>query len=313
MKPNNMSIKKLSVSTIKYLLDDEYKFVNKFTVWIDVDPVNVNFAIWSCLHKIAEHYSNTWEFSKDVWFILLSDIIDSNKIIDSEWNEIDYFTDDELEEIILNIDSASENLKETLIAWWHSEVKIETDDFVWYIDLLKDWWIMDYKFVKNFNSKWMFDSIPSYLIQMSLYSILYIKQFWTRPQWCAIIEVKKWDTLIWDPQYIKKDYILDLIRKQNPYEEINEKLTKEKLIEIYKPRDKWFQWIKFDVDDDFINFGESVLSMAVDIRNLVVNYSKSDSDDEKSVINKTVKILVKKFKQTVSRFVDKYYNSHLIN
>lgn len=308
-----MSVKKLSASTIKYLLDNEYKFVNKFTVWIDIEPVNVNFAMWSCLHKIAEHYSNTQEFSKDVWFMLLSEIIDNNKIIDAEWNEIDYFTDDELEEIILNIDSASENLKETLIAWWHSEVKIETDDFVWYIDLLKDWWIMDYKFVKNFNSKWMFDSIPSYLIQMAVYSLWYIWQFGKKPEWCAIIEVKKWDTLIWDPQYIKKDYILDLIRKQNPYEEINEKLTKEKLVEMYKPRDKWFQWIKFDVNDEFIEFGRSVLSSAIEIRNLVIQYSNSTIDDERKSINNKVKIHIKNFKSIVSKFVDKYYNSHLIN
>lgn len=303
-----MSKKKLSASTIKYLLDNEYKFVNKFTVWIDVDPMNVNFAIWSCLHKIAEHYSNTWEFSKDVWFMLLWEIIETNKIKNDDWTTIDYFNDEELEKMILSIDSAYENLKDTLIEWWDTEVKAETDDFVWYIDLIKDWQIIDYKFVKNFNSKWMFDSIPSYLIQMSLYSVWYLDKFWKLPLWCAVIEVKKWDTLISDPQYIKKDYIIDLIKKQNPYEEINEKLTKEKLVETYAPREKWFQWLRFNVDSDFIDFWNSILLLALNIRNLIIDYSHCDDDEEKRNINTKVKVNIKNFKLIVNSFVDKYYS-----
>lgn len=270
--------------------------------------MNVNFAIWSCLHKIAEHYSNTWEFSKDVWFMLLWEIIETNKIKNDDWTTIDYFNDEELEKMILSIDSAYENLKDTLIEWWDTEVKAETDDFVWYIDLIKDWQIIDYKFVKNFNSKWMFDSIPSYLIQMSLYSVWYLDKFWKLPLWCAVIEVKKWDTLISDPQYIKKDYIIDLIKKQNPYEEINEKLTKEKLVETYAPREKWFQWLRFNVDSDFIDFWNSILLLALNIRNLIIDYSHCDDDEEKRNINTKVKVNIKNFKLIVNSFVDKYYS-----
>jgi len=304
-------MKKLSPSSIKLLLKDQYEFINKFTSNIDITQPNIHFAIWTCLHSIAEYYNDTGMLDKEIGILELSKILEDNILTTDEWETVMFFTDQEIDTIVDVIDNTSKNMNGVLLQWWIAEMTATTDDFIGRVDLMKDDVIYDYKFVSKFAIEWwLFDPMPWYLIQMSIYSIWYEKEYWKKPERCEIIEILKWDTTITNPQYMKKDYLIDLIRQQNPKAEIDEKLTKDKLVEIYKPKDRWSQsWI-FPVDDYFMNIGQEILNLAISIRNDIVSSTNADIDDKKQLSN-NIKLNLKSFKELVLEATAKYYKINL--
>lgn len=288
---------KLSASSLKLLIDDRYKFVNKFLLWFDLEDPNIHFIIWKCLHRIAEHYNNTWIIDKDEWFKLLI-----------ESNELEWLTEEEKLETIQTIDNTFENMQWHIMKWWEAEKKIEDDNYVWYIDLFKDNCIFDYKFVKNFQSKWIFDPMKWYIIQMALYAYIMSTQNIDVDK-CIVVEIKKWNTLIEEVWYLKKDYIIDCIRKENPLLEINTKLTREKLLEEYSPREPWCKKIIFDVNKRFLILWKFIYDSWIIVLDDIKRYMVSELQEEKTWINNNIKFVCRKMQEFIGLYYDKFMNN----
>lgn len=296
-------MKKLSASSIKYLLEEPAKFINKFTLNINIDEASNWLILWWALHKIVENYIKTGTLDTYIWYMELERLVDENSV---DWERP--FSDDELEEMIKIIDSTTVNLQWTIEEWWESEVLIQTDDFIWYIDQLKDWVIKDYKFVSRFNQKWMFDSMPWYIIQMALYAWWYKQSNKKAPKYCEIIEVLKWDTLITDVGYYKKDYLIQLAQEQHPGEEIDSSLTREKIIEKYPIRWLWYKKYIFKTDKKFLRLWEDILTIAIDLRSLIISFKNEEDEITRKQINNQIKSKIKQIRKIVLDYLE-YYRS----
>lgn len=313
------TLKKLSASTIKTLVKDPYKFLNKFTFWLDLDEYWIWFTVGRCLHKVCEIYTTTWEYQPWAAFDMMAEELESMKLIDENWEEIYPFSDSELEIAVEQLEYGAKNVKWCLMRWWESETKIDTDDFTWFIDLIHEWSIYDYKFVKSFNSKWMYDSIAEYLIQWALYCKWYLDNRWELPKWCHFIEILKSDTLIKEVWYNKTVDLQQMIAEQYPDVDVDPKWKREYMVTNFKLNKKQYQFISFPVNDSFIQFWTDILSMALKLRWLMYDVKKVqlslDKKATETLVNKKVKmnneikIVLKKFRELINQRVSLYYNS----
>jgi len=281
---------RLSASTIKYINSDIYKFIIKFTeYYTDVEEFSEHLVLWHALHKIAEHYNKTWIVSAEEWE---KDAMESLSKYE-EW--VDY-TQAHIDAILSGIKYWAENIALNLdnITIWMAELLITLDTvakdvpFVWYIDKLDkiNNIIEDYKFVGKpyICANWMFDPVPWYIIQMLLYGLWYHKEFKTYPT-VRVVEILKWDTLIAEAWYLKKDFILGLCPK-----DANAKLTREKLIETYSPRLCWCTVIERTINDDMLNLASDILDASAKVVEKIlqkdVAWLKPFVNDAKRAINK---------------------------
>ena len=300
-------MKKLSASTIKYLLEEPAKFINKFTLNIDIYDTSSWLILWWSLHKIVENYIKTGNLDTYIWYMELERLVDENTV---DWERP--FSDQELEEMIKTIDLTTTNLNWIVEQWWESEVMIQTDDFIWFIDHLKDWVIKDYKFVSKFNSKWLFDSLPWYIIQMALYALWYKENNKKAPKYCEIIEVLKWDTLITDVWYNKKDYLIQLAQEQHPDKEVDVKLTREKIIEEYPIREKWYRKYIFKTDKKFLTLGKDILNISLELRSLIASFKNEEDSDNKKAINMKIKSRIRQIKKIVLDYSEYYRSKNVV-
>ena len=313
--------RKLSASSLKDLLNDYHRFESRFTSCIQLKKFNPAYVSGQCLHSIAEHYAKTWELNKQVWY----DLLETKKweftiIID---DQIEHTREPYIDECIEAIENWFENMS-GIIQQWEPEIKIEDENFTWFIDLIKDDEIRDRKFVNSYNKAWLFDSMPWYLIQWALYTRRYNNQYWKLPTAVKFIEILKKNTKITEPWYNTKEKIISLI-EEDKWINLDEartdrKMTREKLIEMYEPKDKQYSIINIIPDNSLLQFWEDVLELWIKIRNKIIDSweiierIKNFEWDELAVaiydanaISDYISFYVAKFQKLVNSFCSKYY------
>jgi len=313
--------RKLSASSIKDIVKEFHKFLTRFVSPIQLKSFNPAYVSGQCLHSIAEHFANTGELNKQVAY----DLLETKKgeftlIID--W-EIEHTREPYIDEVIEAIENWFENMK-WILKRWTPEVKIDDENFTWFIDLItEDWEIRDWKFVNSYNKAWMFDSMPWYLIQWALYTRRYNNQYWKLPTGIKFIEILKKDTRITEPWYNTKEKIINLIEEEKWIDlteaRTDRKMTREILIATYEPKDKQHSIINIIPDDSLLQFWEDVLAMWIKIRNKIyegeeiqkrINESEWEelalSISDANVMSDYISFQVAKFQKMVNLFVQNY-------
>lgn len=253
----------LSPSTIKYLLDKPEAFILKFTpFYVPLSDFNKHFVAGRAFHKIAETYAITWEYKLEDWYANLeADLVDLEWLYD-EQDVID------MKDYILNWYN---NYNEWKIKWWQAEQLATFDMFKWIVDhVSENHVITDYKLVNKFMSTtrgWLFDPIIPYNIQLSLYAYRYFLTTWVSPT-VRIMEILKISAFIEDATYIKKP---DLIALCEWRDEVDAKLTKEKIVEKYSPR---LPWINIYQLDNVHEIGKQIYEICNQIRLDIIDNNK---------------------------------------
>ena len=311
-------MRKLSASSLKDLLNDYHRFESRFTSCIQLKKFNPAYVSGQCLHSVAEHYANTGELNKQVAY----DMLENKKweftiIIDGE---IERTREPYIDECIEAIENWIENMS-WIIQQGNPEVKIEDDNFTWFIDLIKNDEIWDWKFVNSYNKAWMFDSMPWYLIQWALYTRWYNNTYWKLPTAIKFIEILKKNTAITEPWYNTKEKIISLIEEDKWINldgaRIDRKITREKLIEMYQPKDKQYSIIDIIPDQSLLQFWEDILSLGIKIRNKIIdseeirNRMKQEDNIDVAIsdansISDYISFQVAKFQKLVNLFCSKY-------
>jgi hypothetical protein len=296
----------MSASTGKLIYFFIYKLVTKILIWADLDDYKSPLVAWSCFHKIAENYSKTGELNPEVWFDCLWEFVSENEY-QEDGVTIYPLNDQELTEIIEQINNCAKNMSWVLIHWWECELHIQDDEFDWYIDLLVDNKIYDWKFVKNFASSWKYDALVWYVIQAWFYAYK-LKEHWYNLNEAHFVEILKWDTLITDASKFSKDELLEMILEkywEDCLLDIPKKdLTKYKLIERFpidsKPTKDW----RIIFTKDFMDFSKRIFTLSIDIRDRLYLYSESNYDEKKH-LDRWIKKIANEFRALVDNEVCK--------
>lgn len=274
---------KLSATRIKDLSKWNISdFISKLLMDIRVawESDFLYFTPWKVLHSIAEDYVNGIEPTIEKAMEYLDrEKAEYTNIVD--WDISEAFTQEDLSTVIDHILCWFDNMK-WIIPKWIAEGKIETDDFVWYIDLETEDEIVDYKFVKSFNSKWQYDSVPWYIIQWALYALHkpHIKRV-------KFIEILKTKPLITKWYGVTKPYITEQIQLQF-WVIPDPKLTIDQLLEEYKPAKPATQEIVFECTDEFIKFWQDVLDISIKVRNMILEANNNKSKAKAEWILKAI-------------------------
>ena len=302
-------MRKLSASSLKDLLKDYPRFEQRFTTWITIKTFNPAFVVWNCLHSVAEHYAITGELDIEKAYEQLENkkweftIIIDNDIVHTR-------TDEQIEECKEWIANWFENMK-WVLRRWEAEIQIDDDDFTWFIDNLENEEITDWKFVNKFNSKWLFDSIPWYLIQWSLYANSYFKKQGNLPKVIRFVEILKTQPYITKWYWVTKEVIINAIEEQQWIDltsaRTDRKYTIDMLLEEHKPRQNATQIISFIPDEEFCKFWQDILDLWIKIRDMIYEFGLQKEKDVQWT-SEVISYYIKKFQDLVNDRVKKYYD-----
>lgn len=300
---------KLSASLIKYLLKSPADFRIKFSdLYIRPYEFMPHFILGNAIHKVAEKYTLLWEWDEQIWMDYIYSEMGNYEL----WED---FTEEEVLEMEERYHNAVEGLKEVKRKTWLPEQKITLPYFSGYIDLLDDKIIIDYKTVgqflehKKYDKNAIFDTKSGYIIQLAIYAYWYYYTKGEYPLSCKIIEILKKDTRITKVDYLKKDYICDMIEKQYNISTVefrnDRKKTREWLVEQYPISQEKTKIYEIPVDDEFIELGKNLYEISMKLRQDCLD---KDMESFKIHHKEFKKICIKKIQEITDREYEKYKN-----
>jgi len=245
----------LSVSQIKTFIKDPNAWVGNslYHTMKKLDRPDhffIYFCVGSAVHKAIEIYNNTGD--RDKWYSMWVDYMVDEIGKHEEWEvwPEDIITmQDQFDYAVSNY----KRLQEKQWIWRHdnAEIYVEWNVF-WhkfraYLDAAPgDDTVVDYKVVSKLSKEsdkgrdWGMNKYYEYRLQGWLYMKL------TKRKKAIFIEILKEDTLVPETTTYKKDKLIELCWN---IEEWDEKLTKKKLVEKYKPRREPWQVITYTFDE----------------------------------------------------------------
>jgi len=271
-------------------MDNPELFKAKFAYTHTTKFFKKEFAIGKALHKVAELKASWLEVTvEDAILALENEIAEATIIIDDDIKRMyDLEEVDEIkQQLILMFDFFIKQVPE-----WIPEWKIEDDNFVWYIDLLTDEEIIDYKVVSNFS--WLTEW---YLIQWAVYA-----KFHPDKKRIRFIELTKPKT---DFKYTKKDDIIDMIEREYSIDltdaMVDRKMTRELLVEKYPITWCGRKDVVIPVTPELLAFSEQIYTKAIELRQLAYDLQESwDKNDLFSYRVYEFRNLIKSFKKSLN-------------
>ena len=245
---------RLSYSQIEKFINYKWEWYWKYVLWNKEDNYSSAKVIGKACHLAVEHINRYGEIDREIVnkFVLwecMQKIDDSNLCYETNINDslvVERAINNFVNHYYKNWIKKSSWQVEWLVKW-----ELLWNEIIWYVDLLTEDCIIDYKFVASHTKMWSWFKSPfsPNLTNEQKYKIqwyIYMKLSWVKK--VVFIETLKKDLTIspsWS--WYRKSDLISLCKDFDPKDV---KLTMPKIVEKYKPKKIWVKEIVIEMSEE---------------------------------------------------------------